>query len=266
MNPFYFGSSESPLYGVYHPPRSRGVRDTGIVLCYPFGVEYMRAHRAFRQLSMLLARAGHHVLRFDYSCTGDSAGPGEDGSLARWTADIDAAIGEIRETAAVDRVSVIGLRLGAALALRAAAGRDDVERVILWDPIGDGEAYVRDLCRLYLGPDSYPDCCAPERLREVPVGLSGYPLTESLLAELRALTPDSLAASADSPLTMVVSADRPEWRDLHGRLAARHAGAELHVVPSDGSWAEGDMYGSALLPQAIIQAIVSVIAGKVSHV
>ena len=81
MNPFFFGSSERPLYGVHHPPRERGPRESGVVLCYPMGQEYMRSHRAFRQLANLLTRKGHHVFRFDYFATGDSSGASGEGTF-----------------------------------------------------------------------------------------------------------------------------------------------------------------------------------------
>ncbi len=45
-----------------------------IVLCHPWGQEYLRAHRSMRQLGNLLAAAGHHVFRLDYFGTGDSGG------------------------------------------------------------------------------------------------------------------------------------------------------------------------------------------------
>ena len=114
MNPFFFGSSEERLLGVHHPPRGRVPREVGVLLCYPLGQEYMRAHRAFRQLAMLLARRGFHVLRFDWFGTGDSAGAGEEGSIARWLEDARTAIDELKDTAGVTRVSLVGLRLGAA--------------------------------------------------------------------------------------------------------------------------------------------------------
>ena len=53
MTPMYFGSSTSPLYGVYHAPMGHD-RNQGVLLCYPFGQQYMRAHRAFRQMTTQL--------------------------------------------------------------------------------------------------------------------------------------------------------------------------------------------------------------------
>lgn len=140
MNPIFFGQTESPLYGVYHPPQS-DARDAGIVLCYPFGQEYMRAHRAYRQLALLLAKKGFHVLRFDFRGTGDSSGDMEGVGAEHWLRDIDDAVQELRESTGVTRVSVLGLRLAALFAACACAQRSDIDRLIVWDPVISGELY-----------------------------------------------------------------------------------------------------------------------------
>src|SRR5687768_9492003 len=144
MNPFYFGTSGHRLFGVYDPPREPD-RRTGVVLCYPWGPEYLRAHRPFRFLAVLLASAGHHVLRFDYHGTGDSGGDQNGGGPPSWRVDIGAAIDELKDMADPREVTVCGLRMGAVWALQVAAERKDIHRVVAWDPILDGRAYTQTL-------------------------------------------------------------------------------------------------------------------------
>src|SRR5919201_1417748 len=88
----------------------------GIVLCYPGPQEYNVAHLAFRKLAGLLARRGWHVLRFDYRGTGDSAGASDEGDPTLWIQDLRAAVAELKDIAGISAVSVVGLRLGAAVA------------------------------------------------------------------------------------------------------------------------------------------------------
>jgi pimeloyl-ACP methyl ester carboxylesterase len=151
----------------------------------------MRSHRAFRQLTTLLTRGGYHVLRFDYGGTGDSAGEGEAQTLEQWTDDVSTAIEELRDTAGLDQVTVVGLRLGAALALQAAArggsGGVGVDRLVLWDPVADGERWLAEV--LPAGVE------ATARELSAPggsgvVGVSGFPLPLALFQELRTLLPD----------------------------------------------------------------------------
>jgi hypothetical protein len=49
---------------------------------------------------------------------------------------------------------------------------------------------------------------------------------------------------------------------LERRLAGSGLEVRHHVIPSEGNWAEGDAFGSALLPQGIIQGIVDLLVGS----
>lgn len=130
-NVFFFGASERRLFGVYDAP-AKGKRK-GVVLCNPLGAEYYFAHQSLHYLGQLLADEGTHVMRFDWFGCGDSAGaePGDDASRLE---DLDWAIDELKDTAGVRKVDLVGLRAGAGPAL-AAAKRKDVSRIVLWDPV-----------------------------------------------------------------------------------------------------------------------------------
>ncbi len=257
MNPFFFGSSKSPLYGVYHPPRAGEGAGRAVLLCYPMGAEYMRAHRAFRQLTTLLVKGGSHVLRFDYFGTGDSAGEGTDATVARWLEDIDVAIDELKETAQVKSVVLVGLRFGATLAALASTERTDVDQVVLWDPIIDGTQYVQD--QLAVHEDE-------RRRRGLPAGgetagVHGFPLTRALRD---AIEPIDLLTwpGTQSRIEIVTSAEREDARDLAGRLASRGRTVRAQVFPSNGNWSESDAFGSALIPQGIIQGVLGCVLGE----
>jgi pimeloyl-ACP methyl ester carboxylesterase len=258
MNPFYFGTSRRPLFGVYHPPRTRAPRATGVVLCYPLWQEYMRAHRAFRQLAILLSKAGFPVLRFDYFGTGDSGGDGESGDVAQWVTDVRTAIDELKDTAGVRSVTLVGLRIGAVLAAMAPADRTDVDRVVLWDPVIDGAGYVDDLIASLARDVAAGEAPAADAAGDV-LGIKGFPLTRSMRDALCAVNLQSLTPVPAGRLSVIVSEEREEYAGFHRSLVQRGARAELRVVPSAGNWGEVDRWGSALLPQAIIQGIVACI-------
>jgi pimeloyl-ACP methyl ester carboxylesterase len=261
MNPFFFGSSEKQLYGVYHPPRGRDIRETGILLCYPLGQEYMRGHRAFRQLSLLLSRAGYPVFRFDYFGTGDSAGTGEEAMLGQWLEDVGIAIEELKDTAGVTRVSLIGLRLGAALAALAAERREDIDRLVLWDPVVRGSDYVdellaapgAELCDIPPSAPSRPYCLGT-------IGVLGFPVTEELRAEFDTIDLCRLQGGSAREVLLFASSERLEDIRLRNALREQGAPTSYHHIPSPGNWNEVDNFGSALLPQAIIQGIVGTMA------
>ncbi|HEV2130119.1 MAG TPA: alpha/beta fold hydrolase, partial [Longimicrobiaceae bacterium] len=115
------------------------------MLCYPYGQEYIRAHRSFVQLAVRLANRGFPVLRFDYFGCGDSPGATEEGRVARWLEDIAVAAQEIRARSGAGRLCLAGLRLGGTLATLAATARGGVDSLVLWDPVASGRAYLDEL-------------------------------------------------------------------------------------------------------------------------
>lgn len=253
MNPIYFGRSPKSLFGVYHPPKAAQARGTGVVLCYPFGQEYMRAHRAFRQMALLLSKAGFHVLRFDYYGTGDSAGDAMDASLTQWVEDARTAADELKETAEISRVAFVGLRLGAAVAALAAAGRDDVDQVVLWDPAVTGTSYLEEI--LEERTDSVGNSRHSQR-EDGTVGVLGFPVTETLRRELATMDLRTVGAPAGSGRLVLAAHERDEYAAL-GKLSVAGATVKYQVVPSEGNWNEVDDYGGALIPVFLIQAIVA---------
>ena len=137
MNPFFLGSPRRRLFGIHAAGLSRSGTPRAVVLCQPLGNEYVYAHRSMRQLANRLSLAGFHTLRFDYFGTGDSAGEDGECDPAGLQADVVTAIETLKDLAATERVTLIGLRAGANVAASAANGlRNAVDALVLWDPIG----------------------------------------------------------------------------------------------------------------------------------
>jgi len=147
MQAMFFGSPGKQLFGVYYAPQGQP-RDYGVVLCNPLGLELSHTCRCSHHLAMLLARAGFAAFRFDYFGTGDSAGGAEEGSMSQWLKDIHSAVAELRGFGC-KRLALVGLRFGATLAALYAQENDDVDLLVLWEPLVKGEDYIRNWRRLH---------------------------------------------------------------------------------------------------------------------
>ena len=208
MSPFFFGQSSRRLFGLYTPARAVGGKQRGIVLCHPWGQEYLRAHRSMCRLGNMLADTGHHVLRFDYFGTGDSAGDMTEASLAGWQSDVQTAIDELKDMAGLNRVSLLGLRLGATLAAQAAAQRrKDVDAVVLWDPVVSGRDYLAELCET--------DEQVLPRAAQAGGGLEllGFPMVDTLSRQVAAHTGlrAALQQAGDGRIFLEAVAGLPAW-------------------------------------------------------
>lgn len=191
MNPLFFGDSGEQLFGAYHSAVASSRR--GAVICYPWAREYLLAHPTLRLLAQRLADNAIHTLRFDYYGTGDSAGDANAAGSERWIRDIGIAIEELRDVANIQEVTLIGMRLGGALASLAAATRPEVTRLVLWDPVLDGDTYLDELG----APASNGDA----------IDVLGSVLTPSLRSDLGAIKPELVTQSWRQTLVIQTLAD-----------------------------------------------------------
>lgn len=250
---FYFGPTTRQLYGVLHESQTYAQREHGIVLCYPFGNEYPRSHRAFRQLALQLARQGFPVLRFDYGGTGDSVGEPTGNGLLDWRLDIAAAVTELIERTGVERICIAGLRLGASLAMQVAQVRDDVSALILWEPIVDGQTYLDELAdqhremlwRFFDNPDPLEYSTSGECL--------GTPLGERLRDEIEQV--DLLATPLGSVerVCVIASESQQSFTNLDARIRESSVSCDYRLVPSFLVWREDIDKG--LVPDAVLREI-----------
>jgi pimeloyl-ACP methyl ester carboxylesterase len=142
--PFYFGVESRPLFGWLH--RAPAPSRLGLVICNPFGYEAICTYRVLRHFAEAAAAAGVPALRFDYDGTGNSAGDDRDPArLSAWAASVGLAVEALRAQTGVDRVVLLGVRLGALIATLAANRRDDVDSLVAIAPVAAGQVHLREL-------------------------------------------------------------------------------------------------------------------------
>lgn len=142
-DPTWITGPRAAVFGWIHRPANGGARGA-VVLCPPLGREHLATYRALRVLAERLAGAGFFALRFDYRGTGDSAGEAAGpGQVAAWVGSIvDAA--DFAARAVAGPVMVVGLRLGATLAVEAISRIERLDALVLWDPCPSPAAFLRE--------------------------------------------------------------------------------------------------------------------------
>ncbi len=240
-------------FGWLHP----GGGTRGVVLCPTFGHENMIAHRGWRRLAEQLAARGFSVLRFDYPGTGDSAGSETDPDrLAAWRASIAEAVRHLRETTGAGPVILVGLRLGATLALLAAEPIDGVDGVACLAPVLSGRRHVRELSLLaktWRAINLLPETTQPADHLDV----VGDRLTAQTLAELSGL--DLSRFDFNGPWlgagrVLLMQDGGPLADALAARLEARGCGVSRQGFPGAVDYLQDAL--SSRIPQAAFDAVV----------
>jgi alpha-beta hydrolase superfamily lysophospholipase len=221
----WFGPQRRPALGWLSAPVD-GVADSGVVVAPPHGYPYWCSHRTLRTIAEVLAADGHQVLRIDYDGTGDSAGDQWDSDrLAAWRATLAGAVRELRGLGA-SRITLLGVRLGATLALLDARELE-IDRVLAWQPVVTGRRYAKELRLLSQAVPPGFDALEPAGTRVV----AGNVFSSQTLSDIGRLDVAELQAPP-ARSTLVVD-------DLHGSSAAaaehlRAIGAEVEYLQLPG--------------------------------
>jgi len=177
---FYLTSRNEPLAAWLHTAGDRAHLDHGVVICAPIGFEQLHANRSLRHLADAIAAQGIPTLRFDWHGTGDSAGSDADPSRrATWHANVRDAIAWLRNTLGCRSVSVVGLRMGALLAVEALSAETseagECENLVLWSPVVCGKSYMRQMQTIEQLAESRP---RPDDARPGDVEAAGFLFSE----------------------------------------------------------------------------------------
>ena len=254
MKSLFFGP-DNALYGSLHEP-SGAAKDHGVLLCCPGPQEYHMTHWAFRRLATQLARAGLATLRFDYSCTGDSAGAAHDAKLDQWEKDVVTAAAELKGLTGLRKLSVVGMRLGAVVAARAVAHGLKAQQLVLWEPVVSGSLYLKQLEEL----DAREALRLLHRVTEPRTELGGYLVTRRQREELERVDLGSEVPRAAQTAVLLCGPDQEsQAREVHQRWNL--TGATVEVVREEGSVTGAADRDTAVLYTAMLQAMTERLTG-----
>ena len=223
----------------------------------------------YKSFGEQLVTRGETVLRFDYEGDGDSEGEVTDTNLEQCINDIQDAIDFLRRETAAETISLFGIRLGASLALLTAA-RTSIAQVLVWDPVVDGDAYLRELLRhnlttqlatygkvsedretllqksrngdvinlfgYELGPDLVESVLKLDLIQlsnlSCPVSLVGFTLSDK-----QVLSPALQALQSRLGARFAVEKIRPFWHEprLYQPFQKQLVAASMELIPLEGS-------------------------------
>lgn len=142
--PGWIPSPVGDLFAWWFGPDDDRTRST-VVMCAALGSdEGPEGRKAYWMLAELLADRGLASMRFDYHGTGDSSGSWSDPDrVAAWQSSVVSACETARSTGSTS-VILVGMRLGAIIAARAARClKVPPSALVLWDPCSSGRQYLR---------------------------------------------------------------------------------------------------------------------------
>jgi exosortase A-associated hydrolase 1/exosortase A-associated hydrolase 2 len=214
----------------------------GVLVAPAFAEEMNRCRSMVSMAAARLSALGFETLVVDPYGTGDAAGEFGDADWSTWRADLRAALEWMRARDAAC-TTILGVRLGAAMAAELAAADPTIRRLALWQPVLDGKSFFTQFLRIRIAAElqTAGGIKSTDELRQrIAAGerieVSGYRLGARLATELDgvrwpATLPDvsigwfEVLAAEDSPVP------RPSTKAIE---VARAAGRTVDLATPVG--------------------------------
>jgi len=170
-------------------------RPAAAILVHDFG-GHRNAPVGFARLAGSLAEGGIASLRFDLQGCGESGPVGVVCPTGPWAEDVLAAASFAESLECLDpcRLAVIGLGVGAGVAVEAAAMDERIRSVVAFFPVVDGRAWLRGLWETMLGDgawEGFLGAVEEDRRDRAATGDSRIVPIEDIIPGDRANGPDS---------------------------------------------------------------------------
>ena len=266
IEPFFLEGARGPLFCLYLAPSDKPAQE-GLLYLHPFAEEMHKSRRMVALQARAFARAGYAVLQVDLTGCGDSVGDFGDASWEVWREDAARAhtwlAGQVP-----GQLTLWGLRLGASLAADIATDLARIKRLLLWQPVLNGDQFLTQFLRIKLASEMLSEGQAQSGTKELraklldageAIEVGGYRLAPEMartLARLKLndLRPASavewieLGANAGDDVTPAARRVVDTWRD---------GGAMVHAytVQGDPFWGTQEICLCPALLEASLRAI-----------
>jgi len=244
------------------PPRAAAV------FCLPIHEEQKSAYRPSVDAARAAADAGCACARFHYAGTDDSSGDVLLLTMERMAQDIVGVSELLRVRTGVERIALVGIRLGAAAALMAAEGLAGLAGVLAVEPVQNGGTYlsrvmtrrkIRKMVTAAEGATEAEAAPAPtsSEPRDEVIDFDGHPISAAQRASLEQLSLAERTARLEAPVLILEVAARDRTskaaEDLAVSLTSRGARVATRTLVAEPFW---NSLGVIDLPE-LTEAVVS---------
>ncbi len=253
QNSFYL--EDQPGIYVLHRPAIKNPRQHAVLICGPAPFEFFRSHWTRNQMGQRLAKLGFDTFCFDYPCSGDSGGESKNFSMEKSLQSLLSLAHYAIADIGSQYLSIVGLRLGANLALKASIELE-INTLFLVDPVLDGQAYLDQIKAMQhdLLNDNYYEPPFPDASRGLDEAL-GYPLVQPFVGELSQLKPDAALAKAHQIVFLTSGEERKQVKDF-SNMCSRSEKKPLYIeTPDEFHWKDWRYTNIQIMPRTFLKTL-----------
>ena len=246
--PLFIDRPHGRLFAIHHPPMGTPERGEAVVYTHPFAEKMNQSRRMAALQAEALAGLGYGVLMLDLTGCGDSTGEFADARWETWREDVVAGCGWLGAHG-YGRITLWGLRLGAALAVETACAEPEIcHRLMLWQPTVSGRTLLTQFLRLKIAAEMAAGGGETTKSMRAALGagetleIAGYELAPELAGALdavdlaRAELPDGLHIDWIEIVPEAGREPAPASQRVIERWREAGSAPMVETVPGDAFW------------------------------
>lgn len=247
---FFIGPETRRLYCVEQIPISPLKKSHGIVLCKPIWGERIRTHRIFTNLGRYLARLGYSVISCDYFGDGNSGGDSMDLNYFGMTDDILFLHRYMSRNYNVQKFSFVGLLIGANVAISSSAKIDDLDKMVLFEPLLNPVEHLKKALRANLTSQMVihkkiiknRESLIEDLKKGVPVNIDGFMIGKNLWESFEDVSPYRAESDFEGPVFIYGMSSNGKRKTDFSVLAAEFENCQWGTIEQEFEWTDWKHY------------------------
>lgn len=247
---FFLEKNAKRIYCSEYSAQNAMGKSHGVILCAPIWGERMRTRRIFTNLARRLAKVGYSVIRCDYYGDGNSGGETAELTYEGMKDDIRNLYGCLVSKSDIDRVTLVGLRIGANCAASLLEELDCAIGAILVEPIVNLADFFRDALRANLSSQmtmhkkilKNREQLIDEIRNGILVDIDGFLVGKEFWESFEQAGPLSVACPANKTVTIISMFSRGKRVNDYSRCVVRPEVVKFETIDQEFIWTDWKYY------------------------
>lgn len=247
---FFLNEKGKKLYCVEYFSGDRKEKNHSVILCKPIWGERIRTHIIFSNLARLLSGRSFIVITCDYFGDGNSGGETLDLNYFSMVEDIGILYEYLKQNYNLKSCSLVGLRLGANVAMGAEGKIDELRKLVLFEPVLNPIELFNKALRANLATQmaihkkilKTREQLIKDLENGIPVNIDGFVIGKKFWESFAQVSPLKVESGFDKPVSLYSLVLPGKKGSDYSILAQSYQQAEVKSIKQEFDWTAWKSY------------------------
>ncbi len=247
---FFLEEKGKQIYCVEYLPSENESKKHGVILCKPIWGERIRTHTIFYNLARLLSENGFSVITCDYYGDGNSGGETRELNYFSMVDDIVLLHHYFSQNYHIDTFCLLGLRLGANVAIGVEPQILNLEKMILFEPVLNPLNSFKKALRANLATQMVihkkilktREDLIKDLKQDLLVNIDGFVIGKKFWESFEQVSPLKVESNFDKSVALYSLSPKGRKGTDYSKLVQNYEHSTLHCIEQEFIWTDWKNY------------------------